>query len=155
MREGHYGAGAALALGVGLALGAGPVEVALTTLATVPLSGGRWSPDADQRMRVAHRGITHWPGWPLLWLAPCWALDLPLPLWAPGLAFASHVLADMVFGCGGRDIRRGVPVFPWNSRLRIGGIWKVTGPLMGHSVPELLGTLFVWALAIACTSKVW
>jgi hypothetical protein len=77
-------------------------------------ANGPFSPDGDQSWLAwtgRHRGITHWPGWPLL------AIGLvPAPFGAGyavvalALGYLSHIVADAVYGKPGVPL---LPVTPW------------------------------------------
>jgi hypothetical protein len=158
MGTGHRLVAASVTLAAGTWLDVQPVPALVAAALAVPFSAGRWSPDADHTWLAlcGHRRAVHGWWWPALagWLV--WhfsAGTAPFIVYGPILGWASHLFpADWVFGKGGRDIPKGLPVLPflpWRTGLGL----RVTGKTRGsHSILESLATAGV---ALTLTLQVW
>ena len=114
---------AAAGAGLAAAVSAGPTSPDVDntrnwreTVAGLPLT--RW----DNRV-AGHRRITHWWGWPAICaylLAGADQGDIGWVAWALITGWSSHIVGDFVFGKGGYDIPRGVPVLPWGWHVGLG-----------------------------------
>lgn len=92
----------------------GTVEGLVAGTLAVAFSHGALSPDVDQRLPLRHRGVTHQLEYVLLasvlvccvaYLASAWYVGAGV-----ALGWISHLLADALFGKGGRSIPMGIGV---------------------------------------------
>lgn len=167
----HAGVGFATGVGVALASGHGPFTALVWGGVACATSAGPMSPDMDQDHRwrlldrllpdeglghggpMKHRGITHWWVFPALAAWGLWALAILLTvdghqvpiegaLWAATAGWASHIVADAIFGSGG------VPLVGWTAPISVGlendGVLART---IGTVAPCVAGCAILWMLA--------
>ncbi|GLY33046.1 metal-dependent hydrolase [Kineosporia sp. NBRC 101731] len=114
---------ASVSIATSTATGAPLWQAAASAVIGTASAAGWTSPDADQSwlhwVPGGHRGLTHWWGIPallsvavLVFVPPeaAWAL------WALILGWASHLLADFIFG----ERPPGIPMAPWWSYAGLG-----------------------------------
>ena len=96
--------------GLGVAAGWPLWQTAASAVISCATSNGPTSPDGDQTWLAwldRHRGIVHWPGWPLIVAA----IAAPHPMaWAVlslVAGWTSHLIGDAVFGVPG------IPLLPF------------------------------------------
>ena len=95
-----------------------PIPLMGGALLAFSAGGGRFSPDMDLKLGIAHRGTTHMIEIPMVFLlvgAACALLGLPI-WWVPaaiGVSWGSHDLLDIFSG------HRGVPSFLLRRRLTV------------------------------------
>ena len=93
---------------------------------------------------LAHRGLTHWWGWPALVAWTTWQMPTASawPVLALAVGWASHLLGDLVFGI----TPPGIPLAPWwahvGLRLKVGGVmeWLTGVALVACSVALVYDT---------------
>jgi hypothetical protein len=89
----------------------------------VVTSQGWFSPDADQSwlrgLPGGHRGMSHWPGWPVLAAVIMLGAGVPVLAWYALVGWVSHLLADFLVG----EAPMGVPLSPFGGwRVGLGGL---------------------------------
>jgi membrane-bound metal-dependent hydrolase YbcI (DUF457 family) len=93
---------------------------------------------------LAHRGLTHWWGWPALVAWTTWQMPAASawPVLALAVGWASHLLGDLAFGI----TPPGVPLAPWSAhvglRLKVGGVieWLTGLALVACSIALVYDT---------------
>jgi membrane-bound metal-dependent hydrolase YbcI (DUF457 family) len=144
MGSGHRAAAAAAWLGVAPLLGVHDWrQLAAGVVVAGACGDGKLSPDADQRGVSAklipggHRAITHW--WPvplLIWWGSTHAGLYGWAVLAVAVAWASHVLADAVFG--------EIPVWPKRGGWYRVGLGLKTGGRIERAATPVLAAVAAW-----------
>lgn len=85
----------------------------------------RWTPDElfGWGGPMKHRGLTHWPGWPVLAIHLLQGQPssmLSVAVWALVLGWASHLLLDFIWGRAFGDRGCGVPLLGWTGYVGLG-----------------------------------
>lgn len=103
---------------------------------------GWFSPDADQSwlrgLPGGHRGMSHWPGWPVLAAAIMLGAGVPVLAWYALVGWVSHLVADFLVG----EAPMGVPLSPFGGfRVGLGMVTPGTWLLRTGGVVE-------WVMAV-------
>jgi len=144
MGDGHRPAACAAWLGTAPLLGVHDWRIlAAGTIVAGATGAGRLSPDADRYPLLAklipggHRAVTHWWPVPLLawWVSTLAGVHGWMVL-AVAVAWASHLVADAVFG--------EVPVWPCHGGWVRAGMGLRTGGWVERAVTPILVVAAVW-----------
>jgi hypothetical protein len=110
----------------------------------------RWIPDEwlGDGGPMQHRGLLHWWGLPAVvgLLISLFAAETPITwaAWAVVVGWASHIVADAVFGQRGYGTQRGVPLLPWWSHIGCG--FKSNGYVQHLVILPVSAGIIWWAL---------